>query len=61
MRSAEVLDVGKFPEIHFQSTGVETGETGHWVVHGNLDVDGLTYSISFDVALRDSLHQGQWC
>jgi len=58
MQSAEVLDVGKFPEIHFQSTRVETGGTGHWVIHGNLDLHRQTHSISFDVALKDSLHQG---
>ena len=29
MQSAEVLDVGQFPEIHFQSTGVEAGRTAN--------------------------------
>ena len=29
MQGDEVLDVGRFPEIHFQSTGVEPSGTGH--------------------------------
>src|ERR1700686_2412093 len=58
MRSAEVLDVGRFPEIHFQSTGVETSGTDHWVIHGNLDLHGQTHPISFEVALKDGLYQG---
>jgi polyisoprenoid-binding protein YceI len=58
MQSAEVLDVGQFPEIHFQSTGVEADGTDHWVVHGNLDLHGQTHPISFEVALKDGLYQG---
>lgn len=58
MQSAEVLDVGQFPEIHFQSTGVEADGTGRWVVHGNLDLHGQTRPISFEVALKDGLYQG---
>jgi polyisoprenoid-binding protein YceI len=58
MRSAEVLDVGRFPEIHFRSTGVETSGTDHWVIHGNLDLHGQMHPISFEVALKDGLYQG---
>ena len=58
MRGAEVLDVDRFPEIHFQSTGVETSGTDHWVIHGNLDLHGQTHPISFEVALKDGLYQG---
>jgi polyisoprenoid-binding protein YceI len=58
MQGAEVLDVGHFPEIHFQSTGVEASGTDHWVIHGNLDLHGQTHPISFEVALKDGLYQG---
>ena len=58
MQGAEVLDVGHFPEIHFQSTGVEPGGTDHWVVHGNLDLHGQTHPISFEVALKAGLYEG---
>jgi polyisoprenoid-binding protein YceI len=58
MQGAEVLDVGHFPEIHFQSTGVEPSGTDHWVVHGNLDLHGQTHPISFEVALKAGLYGG---
>jgi polyisoprenoid-binding protein YceI len=58
MQGAEVLDVGQFPEIHFQSTGVEPSGTDHWVVRGNLDLHGQTHPISFEVALKDGLYEG---
>jgi polyisoprenoid-binding protein YceI len=58
MQSAEVLDVGRFPEIHFQSTGVEPSGTNHWVIHGNLDLHGQTHPISFEVTLKDGFYVG---
>jgi polyisoprenoid-binding protein YceI len=58
MLSAEVLDVDHFPEIHFQSTGVESIGTDHWVIHGNLDLHGQTHPISFEVAHKDGLYEG---
>ncbi len=58
MQGAEVLDVGRFPEIHFQSTGVEPSGTDHWIIHGNLDLHGQTHPISFEVALTNGVYQG---
>jgi polyisoprenoid-binding protein YceI len=58
MQSAEVLDVVHFPEIHFQSTGVEPSGTNHWVIYGNLDLHGQTHPISFEVTLKDGLYTG---
>lgn len=58
MQSAQVLDVGHFPEIHFRSTSVEPDGTDHWMVHGNLDLHGQTHPVSFEVALKDGLYQG---
>jgi len=58
MQGAEVLDVGRFPEIHFQSTGVEPSGTDHWIIRGNLDLHGQTHPISFEVALKDGLYEG---
>ena len=58
MQGAEVLDVGHFPEIHFQSTGVEPNGADHWIVRGNLDLHGQTHPISFDVAFKDGFYQG---
>ncbi len=58
MQSAQVLDVGHFPEIHFRSTGVEPSGMDHWVIHGNLELHGQTHPISLEVALKDGLYQG---
>jgi hypothetical protein len=58
MQGAEVLDVGRFPQIHFQSTAVDPSGTGHWVVHGNLDLHGQTHPVSVDVTLKDGLYGG---
>jgi polyisoprenoid-binding protein YceI len=54
----EVLDVHRFPEIHFQSTEVEPSGTDHWTIHGNLDLHGQTHPISFEVALKNGLYEG---
>jgi hypothetical protein len=43
MRSAQVLDVDHFPEIHFQSAQAEASGTDHWIVHGNLDLHGQAH------------------
>jgi hypothetical protein len=36
----QVLDVDRFPEIRFQSPGVELKGPDHWIVHGNLGLHG---------------------
>ena len=58
MQGAEVLDVGRFPEINFQSTGVEPSGTDHWIIRGNLDLHGQTHPMSFEVALKNGLYEG---
>ena len=58
MQGAEVLDVGHFSEIHFQSIAVEPNGADHWIVRGNLDLHGQTHPISFDVAFKDGFYQG---
>jgi len=58
MQSADVLDIGRFPQIHFRSTAVEPSGTDHWVVHGNLDLHGQTHPVSVDVTLRDGSYRG---
>jgi polyisoprenoid-binding protein YceI len=58
MQGAEVLDVGRFPQIHFQSTAVEPSGADHWIVHGNLDLHGQTHPVSVDVTLKDGIYGG---
>jgi polyisoprenoid-binding protein YceI len=58
MEGPQVLDTGRFPEIHFQSTSVEPKGTDEWLVQGNLDLHGQTHPITVDVALRDGRYRG---
>jgi polyisoprenoid-binding protein YceI len=58
MLGAEVLDVSRFPEIHFQSTSVEPSGANHWMVHGNLELHGQNHPVSFEVTLQDGFYAG---
>jgi polyisoprenoid-binding protein YceI len=58
MQGAEVLDIGRFPQIHFQSTAVESSGTDHWVVHGDLELHGQTHPVSVDVTLKGGIYGG---
>lgn len=59
MEGPQVLDSGRFAEIHFQSTSVEPKGTNEWQVHGNLELHGQTHPITVDVALRDGRYRGR--
>ena len=58
MEGPQVLDSGRFPEIHFQSTSVEPKGTNEWLVQGNLDLHGQTHPVTVDVALSDGRYRG---
>ena len=58
MNSIQVLDVGHFPEIRFQSTAVEAKGPGHWIVHGNLALHGTGRPIVVEVTLKGERYQG---
>jgi len=48
VRSKQLLDAGRFPEIIFQSTKMTQGEKeGEYFVQGNLTLHGATREISF--------------
>jgi YceI-like domain len=49
MLGPDVLDVAKFPEIHFKSTAVRTLGEGHWRVEGALSLHGHSVPLSFEV------------
>ena len=40
MEGPEVLEVNRFPEIHFRSTTVQQSDESRWVVRGDLDLHG---------------------
>jgi polyisoprenoid-binding protein YceI len=58
MLGAQVLDADHFPEIHFQSTGVEPKGPDHWIVHGNLGLRGKNHTVAVEVALKDERYRG---
>ena len=58
MLSNQVLDADHFPEIHFQSAGMEQKGPNHWVVHGNLALHGKDHPVAVEVILRDRRYRG---
>jgi polyisoprenoid-binding protein YceI len=58
MQGSQVLDVGHFPEIRFQSTSVESKGPGHWIVQGNLALHGTGRPIAVEVTLKGERYQG---
>jgi len=45
MLGPKVLDTGRFPEIRFRSTAVESNGEGRWTVRGDLTLHGQTRAI----------------
>ena len=58
MEGSQVLDADRFPEIHFRSTEVASKGTGHWLLHGTLDLHGQSRPVAVDVVLKDGLYRG---
>jgi polyisoprenoid-binding protein YceI len=58
MIGTQVLDADHFPEIRFQSTGVEPKTPDRWIVRGNLKLHGKDHPISFEVTLKDDRYRG---
>src|SRR5438477_1803438 len=49
LRSADFLDVARYPTIAFRSTRIEQADGDHWKVTGDLTVRGTTRSVILDV------------
>ena len=62
LRSADFLDVARYPTITFRSTQIERADGGHWKVTGDLTVLGRTRPVQLDVdssttaSARSSVH-----
>lgn len=65
MKSAQVLDPARFPEITFASTSVETpaaeaaGTGTHYLVHGNLTLHGVTRPVEMSVTFSGGHYTGK--
>src|SRR5437016_10897225 len=49
LRSADFLDVTRYPTIAFRSTRIERADGGHWRVTGDLTLLGRTRPVLLDV------------
>jgi polyisoprenoid-binding protein YceI len=58
MLGTQVLDVEHFPDISFQSTGLEPKGPQRWIVHGNLALHGKDQPITFEVTLKGDYYRG---
>jgi polyisoprenoid-binding protein YceI len=58
MQGIQVLDVVHFPEIRFQSTGMEPRGPDHWIVHGTLALHGKDRPVAVEVTLKGEHYRG---
>lgn len=58
MLGPEVLDVTKYPEIHFESTTVTVTPPNAWTVYGQLSLHGQTHSVTVKVVLDSGHYKG---
>ena len=49
LRSADFLDVTRFPEVRYTGTGVQPAGPGRWTVHGRLDLAGTGRDVPLDL------------
>ena len=52
LKSADFFDVQKFPQATFTATSVEAADAGLYKVTGNLDLHGVTKSITFPAKIE---------
>lgn len=52
LRSADFLDVERYPTISFQSTGVESVDARRLLVHGDLSIRGATRPVTLEAELK---------
>ncbi|MFE2042454.1 YceI family protein [Streptomyces sp. NPDC059477] len=50
LRSADFLDVERFPEIGYRSTGLTTAGPDRWTVHGELSLHGVVRPVDLGLA-----------
>ncbi|MEU1263402.1 YceI family protein [Streptomyces cellulosae] len=50
LRSPDFLDVARYPEITYRSTGLTQAGTDRWTVHGELTMRGVVRPVDLDLA-----------
>ncbi len=59
MLGPQVLDAGKYPEIHFASEIVERKDDSHWRIHGKLALHGTTRQIIVETRFESGHYRGK--
>ena len=55
LRSADFLDVERYPEVRFASTSVRPGDKERWQVTGDLTVRDVTRPVALDVEYNGAM------
>jgi polyisoprenoid-binding protein YceI len=50
LKSADFLDVERFPEITYRSSGLTVAGSDRWTVHGELSLHGVVRPVDLDLA-----------
>jgi polyisoprenoid-binding protein YceI len=58
MLGPEVLDSGKYPDIAFTSTAIQSGGPDRWTVTGRLSIHGVTRPTTFLVTQQNGRYRG---
>ena len=60
LKSADFLEVEKFPNITFKSTRVSKEESGEFAVEGDLTIHGVTRKVTLDVEPPSAPQKDPW-
>jgi polyisoprenoid-binding protein YceI len=60
LKSADFLEVEKFPNITFKSTRVTKKATGEFAVEGDLTIHGVTRKVTLDVEAPSAPQKDPW-
>jgi hypothetical protein len=58
MEGPQVLEIGRFPQIHFRSTAVQSLGANRWSVRGDLDLHGQSHSVTAEVSESSGRYLG---
>lgn len=58
MKSDKVLDVARFPEIHFASTSITSQDGNRYQVRGDLTLHGVTKPVELPITMANGRYTG---
>ena len=51
LRSADFLDVARYPHLEFRSTGIERVDEERYRIHGDLNIRGVTHPVTLEAEM----------